>query len=281
MIYSLLLFFMSVEAKTLIILSDLPLQRIGERIYKRELLTDKFTDPKELNYDSSTRNLFFMYMDDKIQNSGRAVINVIDKEAVKIHGIERNKAVAVDQGSGEVYFGSDDGLYKYDPILNRAFKIGLYNMNIAKLVVRNNEMYLLDANNHMIYKVFNGGRTVVKATNLKTVMEFQVDNQKNLHVVTLCGVFCILDGHEVIKNNDLNIVYSFIVDDDKTIGVTDDALYEIDCANGTANKIADMDFFSRSIIYGDYGDIYYSLDNNIYRLKPIHSYLIYNIHRQP
>lgn len=280
MLYLVLLFFMSVEAKFVIVLTDLPLQRIGQRIYKKELLSNQFQDPKELSYDSSSRNLFFMYMDDNVQNSGRAFINVITKEFKKVAGIERNKAVAVDPDTGEVYFGSDDGLYKYDPIDNKAFKIGLYNMNIAKLVIRNNEMYILDANNHMIYKVFGEGSTAVKAIHLKTVMEFQVDNQKNLHVVTMCGVYCVVNGHEIVKNDDLNVVYNFIVDDNKTIGVTENALYDIDCANGTANKIADLDFIPRSMIYGDYGDIYYALDNNIYRLRPVHSYRVYNVHRR-
>lgn len=268
-----------INAKIKIFVTDAPIERIGGRMYKKLLLTDQFHGPKELTYDSSSRNLFFMYMDDELQNSGRAYVNVGTKEVKKIKGIKKNRAVAVDAESGDVYFGSEDGLYKFDPINIEANNIGLYNMNIMKLVVRNNEMYLLDGNIHMIYKVFNQGKTAVKAGNLKTVMTFEVDNNKNVHVVTLCGVYCAYHGYEVIKNKDLSVVYSFLVDGLKTYGRSNNGLYDIDCANGTAKKVADIGFFPNSLTFGDYGDIFYSVDDKIYRLRPISSYVIYNIYK--
>ena len=266
-----------VDAKLRIYLTDTPIERIGTRLYRKELLTNAYQGPKELAYDSSSRNLFFMYMDDQVQNSRRAYVNVITKQAMKIEGIERNKATAVDPDTSEVYFGSDDGLYKYDPLSNRATNIGLYNMNVFKIVLRNNEMYLIDANDHMIYKIFNEGQTAVKVGNMKTVMEFDVDNQKNVHIVTMCGVFCAYNNEEVVKNKDLRIVYHFFVEGEKTYGLSDDGIHEIDCYNGTARKVANLDFYPNSMIFGDYGDIFYSIDNDIYRLRPINSYHIYNI----
>ncbi|XP_022828818.1 uncharacterized protein LOC111358131 [Spodoptera litura] len=266
-----------VDAKMTIFLTDTPIEKIGTRIYRKELLTNAFQSPKELAYDSSSRNLFFMYMDDVAQNSRRAFVNVVTKQAMKIEGITRNKATAVDPDTSEVYFGSDDGLYKYDPIYNVATNIGLYNMNVFKIVIRNNEMYLIDANDHMIYKIFNRGQTAVKFGNMKTVMEFEVDNQKNVHIVTMCGVFCAYNSQEVIKNKDLRVVYHFFVEGEKTFGLSDDGIHEINCFNGTARKVANMNFFPSSMIFGDYGDIYYSIEDNIYRLRPINSYHIYNV----
>ncbi|CAG9572600.1 unnamed protein product [Danaus chrysippus] len=276
---AMLLIIISVEAKLRIYVTDTPIQRIGSRLYKVDLLSDNFKDPKELAYDSSSRNLYFMYMDDELQNSGRAKINIITKQAMKIKGIERNKATAVDQETGDVYFGSDDGLYKYDPVENKARNIGLYNMNIFKLVIRSNDMYLIDANNHMLYKIYDQGTTAVKVGHLKTIVEFDVDYQRNIHLVTMCGVYCVFGGIEVIKNKDLSIVYHFISDEQKTFGVTEDGLYEIDCLNGTANRVANLNFFPRSITFGDYGDIFYTIDDKIIRLKPLNSYTVYNIHR--
>ncbi|XP_050680728.1 ommochrome-binding protein-like [Leptidea sinapis] len=271
---------LTVDAKFRIFLTESPIQKIGGRLYKQELLTSNFKDPKELAYDSSTRNLYFMYMDDSIQNSGRAFINVVTKDAKTISGIQRNKATAVDAENGDVYFGSDNGLYKYDPVSNEAINVGLYNMNIFKIVIRNNEMYIIDANNHMIYKIFNLGTQAVRVGDMKTVMEFDVDFNKNIHFVTMCGVFCAISGGEVIKNKDLSVVYHFISDELKTFGVSDDGLYEIDCINGTAKKVAKLFFFPKSIIFGDYGDIFYSVEDNIYRLKPINTYHVYNIKRK-
>lgn len=268
-----------VDART-IILTDTPIEKIGTRLYRKELLTNDFQSPKELAYDSSSRNLFFMYMDDDAQNSRRAYINVVTKQAIKIEGITKNKATAVDPDTSEVYFGSDDGLYKYDPLNNVATNIGLYNMNIFKIIIRNNEMYLIDANDHMIYKIFNEGKTAVKVGNMKTVMEFEVDNEKNVHLVTMCGVFCAYKSQEVVKNKDLRVVYHFIVEGDKTYGLADDGIHEIDCLNGTAKKIANIGFFPASMIFGDYGDIFYSVENDIYRLRPINSYQIYHIRRK-
>lgn len=268
------------HAKLRIFVTDTPIQQIGTRMYKQILLTDKFQSPKELTYDSSSRNLFFMYMDDDLQNSGRAVINIVTKKATKIKGIVRNKAIAVDSDTSDVYFGSDDGLYKYDPLNNIANNIGLYNMNIMKLVVRNNDMYLLDANNHMIYKVFNEGRIAVKAGNLHTVMEFEVDNLRNVHIVTMCGVYCALRGQEVVKNNDLKVVYNFIVDGPDTFGIAEDGIYHMNCENGTARKLASLDFYPNSMTFGDYGDIFYSNDDSIYKLTPIKSFLLYNLRRK-
>lgn len=271
---------LEINGKVRIFVTDTPIQRIGPRMYKKILLTDKFQSPKELTYDSSSRNLFFMYMDDELQNSGRAVINTVTKDARKIKGIARNKAIAVDAETSDVYFGSDDGLYKYDPLNNEANNIGLYNMNIMKLVVRNNDMYLLDANNHMIYKVFNEGRTAVKAGNLHTVMQFEVDNVRNVHVVTMCGVYCAFRGHEIVKNTDLKVVFHFIVDGPDTFGIAEDGIFHLNCENGTARKLADLDFYPNSIIFGDYGDIFYSIDDSIYKLSPIKSFLLYNLHKK-
>ncbi|XP_026744254.1 ommochrome-binding protein-like [Trichoplusia ni] len=268
-----------VDAKLTIYLTDTPIQRIGTRIYRKELLTNAFQSPKELAYDSSSRNLFFMYMDDLTQNSRRAFINVVTKQAMKIEGIERNKATAVDPDTSDVYFGSDDGLYKYDPISNTATNIGLYNMNVFKIVIRNNAMYLIDANDHRIYKIFNEGKTAVRIGNMKTVMEFEVDNQNNVHLVTMCGVFCAYNSQEIVKNTDLRVVYHFFVEEDNTFGLTDDGIYQIDCFNGTARKVANIDFYPSSLIFGDYGDIFYSIENDIYRLRPINSYQILNIRK--
>ncbi|CAK1594873.1 unnamed protein product [Parnassius mnemosyne] len=271
---------LNLEAKITILLTDGPIQKIGPRIYKKELLTNEFNDPIELAYDSATRNLFFMYMDDELQNSGRAFVNVITKRSKKIDGISRNKATAVDPETGDVYFGSDDGLYIYDALTNTAKNIGLYNVNVFKVVIRDNQMYLIDANNHMIYKVTNRGTRTVKLGNAKTVIDFEIDNNKNVHFVTMCGLYCAVGGEEIVKNNDLRLAYNFIVDGEKTYAIAEGVLYEIDCANGTASKVADLDFIPRSIIFGDYGDIFYSENDNIYRLRPITSYLVYNLPRR-
>ncbi|XP_073965785.1 uncharacterized protein [Choristoneura fumiferana] len=272
-----LLCLVCIEAKLTIFVSDDPVQQIGSRFYKKILLTNKYQDPKELSYDSASRNLFFSHMDDDLQNSGRAYVNVITKNTKKIDGISRNKATAVDADTSDVFFGSEDGLYEYNAVSNSATLIGLYNVNILKLVIRNNEMYLIDANNHMIYKVKNHSKTV-KVGEWKTVMEFEVDYKRNIHFVNMCGLFCVPEGSDVaVKNTALPLVYHFISDEQKTFGVTLDGIYEIDCNNGTAVKVANIDFYLRSITFGDYGDIYYSTDDSIYRLKPINSYVLYNI----
>ncbi|XP_013194807.2 ommochrome-binding protein [Amyelois transitella] len=270
-----ILLLVSAGATQEIYLSEEPIDRIGGRLYKKELLTNKFDSPKELAYDSSSRNLFFMYMDDNLKNSGRAYINVVTKRAVKIEGIATNKATAVDTETGEVYFGSENGLYKYDPLSNRATNIGLYNMNIMKIVIRNNVIYIIDANNHRIYKLYNEGQTAVLVGDMKTVIDFEVDNKRNVHFVTMCGLFCFTKDGDIVKNVDLSRVYNFIVGEEKTYGVAENGLYNINCVNGTAEKIADLHFDPRSIIFGDYGDVFYSEDNNIYRLKPVSAYFLY------
>nr|XP_053620722.1 ommochrome-binding protein-like [Plodia interpunctella] len=270
-----LILMLSVDARQEIYFSDDPVERIGGRMYKKELLTDKFDSPKELAYDSTSRNLFFMYMDDVLQNSGRAYINVVTKETRKINGIAKNKATAVDSETSDVYFGTENGLYKYDPVTHNAKDIGLYNMNIMKIVIRNNGMYILDANNHRIYKIYDEGQRAVLVGDMKTVADFEVDNKNNVHFVTMCGVFCFTSDGYVVKNDVLSIAYNFVVGENKVYAVGEEGLYNIDCRNGTAEKIADLHFAPRSIIFGDYGDIFYSEDDNIYRLKPIRAYFIY------
>ncbi|XP_068624529.1 ommochrome-binding protein-like [Battus philenor] len=274
--YILLFVIVNIESKVVLLLTDGPIQRIGPRIYKKEILTNEYKDPNELAYDSSTRNLFFMYMDDILQNSGRAVVNVVTKETKKIEGISRNKATAVDPDTGDTYFGSDDGLYIYDPLTNTARNIGLYNVNIFKIVIRDNKIYLIDANNHMIYKVHRGN-SVIKFGNVKTVIDFEIDGDNNVHFLTMCGLYCAVNSDEIIKNVDVNFATNFIVDGKRTYAITDDGIREIDCRNGTATKVADLSFTPRSIVFGDYGDIYYSENDSIYKLKPITSYRLYNV----
>lgn len=267
------------HAKTKIFVTDAPIVQIAGRVYKKELLTDAYNDPKELSYDPNTRNLYFMYMDDEIQNSGRAYVNVEDGESRKIDGIKFNKATTVDKDSGEVFFGSENGLYVYDPEVNEARHIGLYNINISKLVARNNELYLLDANNHMLYKVLEKGVVAVKLGDWKTVMEFDVDYEGNIYFVSMCGLFCAYKGHETIKNKDLSVVYNFMVTKDYTLGMTENGIYKLDCKNGTAEKLGSINFVPRSFALGENGDMFYSINNDIFKLKPIIHYYIYNLHK--
>lgn len=262
------------EGRITLFYTEDPIQRIGPRLYKKELLTDQYKDPKELAYDSSTRNLFFMHLDEALQNSGRAYINVVTRIGRKIEGIKENKATAVDCDTNTVYFGSRDGLYIYDSNSNRARNVGLYNVNVYKLVVRDGQMYLIDANDHMIYTVVNGSK-VRRFGNVKTVIDFEIDGRGNVYFVTMCGVYCAVGGGEIVKN-ELNFAYNFIVDGEKTYAVSD-GLYQIECETGGAVKISDLDFNPRSLVFGDYGEIYYSEDDSIYRLTPVSSYLEYNL----
>lgn len=270
---------LSVKAKLKYYTTQGPVEKIGSRFYKKELLTSKYQAPKELAYDSSSRQLYFMYMDDEIQNSGRAYVNVITKRSSKISGIEKNKATAVDTLSGDVYFGSEDGLYKYDAIENTAVNIGLYNMNILQLAIRDNTIYFIDGNDHNMYKVLNDGATAVKVGNIGNLIIIDVDSERNVHFVSLCGLYCAVGGQEIVKNKDLSFVDHFIVDDSNTYGISENIVYKLNCLHGTATKIANMEFVPRSITYGDYGDIYYSLSNDIYRLKPIQSYVVYILYQ--
>lgn len=270
----------SVQAKTKIFITDSPVTEFAGRVYKKEFLTYDYSDPKELSYDPRTRNLYFMYMDDEIQNSGRAFINVETKESMKIKGIKYNKATTVDRETGDIYFGSENGLFKYNAEANEAVHLGLYNVNILQLVARDGNIYLIDANNHMLYKVFHNGTAAIKMGNWKTVMEFNVDYENNVHFVTMCGVFCAVNGHVTVKNKDLDVVYHFMVTRDVTLAVTGDAIYKVHCKNGTAEKIGKMDFLPRSIVLGDDGEIFYAIDNSIFKLKPINHYYVYNIHRR-
>ncbi|GBP90212.1 hypothetical protein EVAR_49736_1 [Eumeta japonica] len=88
--------------------------------------------------------------------------NTTRSRGCKIDGIRYNKATAVDERTGDVYFGSENGLYKYDSGSNTAVDIGLYNINILKLVIRNGEMYLIDADDHMLYRVMDNATAVTK-----------------------------------------------------------------------------------------------------------------------
>ncbi|CAH2061751.1 unnamed protein product, partial [Iphiclides podalirius] len=277
-LYAILIALCQVQGQLTVYLTDAPVQRIGPRLYKKELLTSQYRDPIELAYDSATRNLFFMYMDEALQNSGRAYVNVVTKRSAKVDGIRENKATAVDPEAGVVYFGSRDGLYVYDPVENRARNVGLYNVDVFKLVVRDNRMYLIDANDHMIYKV--SGANAVRLGKAKTVIDFEIDGKGNVHFATICGVYCAVGGDEIVKNSDLSVSYIFIVDGERTYSIAEGALYELDCAKGAAAKIADLDFSPRSLVFGDYGDIYYSEGDNIYRLKPITSYVMYKLHKK-
>lgn len=269
----------SIEAKFEVYSIDDPILKIGSRYYKKELLTNEYDEPKELAYESSSRQLYFMYMDETIQNTGRAYVNVITKETRKITGIQNNKATAVDTSSGDVYFGSEDGLYKYEPIENIAVNIGLYNMNILKLVIRDNAIYFIDANDHNLYKVFNNGARAVKVGSMGNLILFDIDHERNVHFFSLCGVYCAVKGQEIVKYNNLSSVDHFIVDGSKTYGISENNVYELNCINGTAVKIAKLDFFPRGFTYGDYGDIYYSENNDVYKLKPIHSYVVYVLYK--
>lgn len=266
--------------KIKIFITDHPIIQFGGKMYKKELITDKFYSPNELDYDKFSRNLFFTYMDENIQNSGRAIINVVTKKTHKIKGIQNNKAVAVDPDTGEVYFGNERGLYKYDRNKHEATNIALFNVNVYKLVIRHNEMYLIDANNHMLYKVFDEGNIIVKVGDWKTIMNFEIDNDKNIHFVNMCGVFCAVKGHEAVNNKDISVAYHFIINDNEVLAVTDDGIYEVNCVNGTAIRTGSISFIPHSITTGDNGEMFYSLDDGIFRLKPINSYFIYNIRRK-
>ncbi|GBP39020.1 Ommochrome-binding protein [Eumeta japonica] len=279
-LYNVLLIFAvhEVRGKSIFVADDYVV-RIGSRLYRRELLTSLYSGAKELAYDPLSRRLYFMHMDPLIQNSGRAFVNIDTMTHGKIDGIRYNKATAVDERTGDVYFGSENGLYKYDSGSNTAVDIGLYNINILKLVIRNGEMYLIDADDHMLYRVMDNATAVTKVGEWKTVMQFDVDNGKNCHFVNMSGVFCARNRYEVNKI-DIDTVHHYIVEKDYALAINWDTIYKIDCDNGTAERIGQLYFAPSSIVLGNDGDIMYSIDDEIYLLRPMTHYYLYVIRRR-
>ncbi|KAL0832779.1 hypothetical protein ABMA28_000944 [Loxostege sticticalis] len=138
------------------------------------------------------RIVFFIEAD--INNDGSKVDKglyvIIDNSTTKL--LDNGKDIAGD-GSGKVFFATNDGVYAYNPKERKAFKYGHLEEKIISLAVENNTGVIYALNeNHVMYKITeNGNKSDVddRVKHAQVIISDTADNlyyygeDKNLYIL--------------------------------------------------------------------------------------------------
>lgn len=235
--------------------------RIGNNWYDREILWSELGRPYNLNIHRGSNTLFFSYTQPETYSDvdfQLAYYNLDSNDYQNIVGIRGGCAVAINQGTDEIYLGGSEGIYKYNMLTKLADFYKEKGVNIWALFYRRNLFYIsypdqklhieIDdkfspvkefvgmevdhfhvdndniiyfANKTGLYKYDNDNNNIHNVNNLITIRQIVEDVDDNVYICTNLGVFLLkVDGMEKISN--IKNIYGLAFDRDNNIVISDE-----------------------------------------------------------
>ena len=206
-------------------LSNLSLENKAKEVYinNKDLVIQSESQEKLLHYNLKQGNLIREYKDiviPKIQlSSNRLIIDDSDKDLIDIYDMETGEAIEsvdilndynnyiifTDNNSDDIYFKSDEGMYKYEYDSNEVkLLFDIDNTQLNNTDIRLNKFLVLDDNNILAYGVDNENiDQLYKYTFGESKLQINVENNKEEFVVYS------LYENETIRNYILNFKYNY------------------------------------------------------------------------
>ena len=205
--------------------SNLGLENKAKEVYinNKDLVIQIEAEEKLLHYNLKKGNLIREYKDiviPKIQlSSNRLIIDDSDKDLIDIYDIETGEAIEsvdklndynnyiifTDNNSDDIYFKSDEGMYKYEYDSNEVkLLFDIDNAQLNNTDIKLNKFLVLDDNNILAYGVNNENiDQLYKYTFGESKLQINVENNKEEFVVYS------LYENETIRNYLLNFKYNY------------------------------------------------------------------------
>ena len=205
--------------------SNLGLENKAKEVYinNKDLVIQIEAEEKLLHYNLKKGNLIREYKDiviPKIQlSSNRLIIDDSDKDLIEIYDIETGEAIEsvdklndynnyiifTDNNSDDIYFKSDEGMYKYEYDSNEVkLLFDIDNTQLNNTDIKLNKFLVLDDNNILAYGVNNENiDQLYKYTFGESKLQINVENNKEEFVVYS------LYENETIRNYLLNFKYNY------------------------------------------------------------------------
>lgn len=205
--------------------SNLGLENKAKEVYinNKDLVIQIEAEEKLLHYNLKKGNLIREYKDiviPKIQlSSNRLIIDDSDKDLIDIYDIETGEAIEsvdklndynnyiifTDNNSDDIYFKSDEGMYKYEYDSNEVkLLFDIDNTQLNNTDIKLNKFLVLDDNNILAYGVNNENiDQLYKYTFGESKLQINVENNKEEFVVYS------LYENETIRNYLLNFKYNY------------------------------------------------------------------------
>ena len=205
--------------------SNLGLENKAKEVYinNKDLVIQIEAEEKLLHYNLKKGNLIREYKDiviPKIQlSSNRLIIDDSDKDLIDIYDIETGEAIEsvdklndynnyiifTDNNSDDIYFKSDEGMYKYEYDSNEVkLLFDIDNTQLNNTDIKLNKFLVLDDNNILAYGVNNENiDQLYKYTFGESKLQINVENNKEEFVVYS------LYENETIRNYILNFKYNY------------------------------------------------------------------------
>ncbi|XP_034834996.1 ommochrome-binding protein-like [Maniola hyperantus] len=254
---------------------DLLSEETSTQCYIKDNLASLAHSPNQLAV-SQSNTLYFSF------DSGQgeylpALLNLDTKKLTVLKGVKDAFAISRDSETDEIYFGGSHGIYKYDPTFKTLKKLGVNNLDIWWIQVKE-KLYFIKFPSLKVYYYEN--KTFKPLTELKNMIvhQFVFDDDNNIFFINSSGLFGI-------KHGENNVI--FLKDNPKFLGMAVDNSGHVHlCSENGIYVISKMVQKVRRIVsvqgvlgitFDKDNRLIYSDSREIVRLKPVSREEYYNI----
>ncbi|XP_059054482.1 ommochrome-binding protein-like isoform X2 [Achroia grisella] len=160
-------------------------------LYEKEILKADLIRPSLLTVDRNTNMLYFSFLSDDENecNYKSAKIDLNTKQFTITDVIKEGYAHAIDQKTGQVYVGSDDGIYKYDPITKNTELIGAKGCNILSIYYKDLLYFTKLDKLRFLHTITDGETSRYDELQDLEVENFLIDNEDVMFFVNENGLY--------------------------------------------------------------------------------------------
>ncbi|KAM3968992.1 ommochrome-binding protein-like [Aphomia sociella] len=239
--------------------------------HEKEILLSDIVRPSLLTVDHSSNVLYFsiLHKDEEDLPHRPARLDLNTKE-FKVIDVDGGYALTVDQKTGDVFIGGDDGLYKYDPSSNIVEFIGEKGKNILT-IYHKDILYFTTVDCRFLYTFTNGRSTKFQDIQNLEVENLIIDCNDDMFFINDDGLYCQKKGMS-------NAILYAGLKDSSPLSLTADAngtihvcyregVFKVNKATASLIKVLDLDQAFGATFDSENNIIYADL-RTIVRLKP-------------
>ncbi|CAB3241450.1 unnamed protein product [Arctia plantaginis] len=187
----------------------------NSKYFDRQILFGGYGRSFNLFFHELSGSLFFSRATQKTNLTDRQIImcNRVKDYCTYVHGLDKGSAIAYDQNSDEIFFGTPDGVYRYDYFLKKAKRVGVEDVPIGELQIFDKFFYYTVQPVHKLYMVENYNFSDVALVMYTEVDHFHVSRRKVFYVSNRTALYEFSNTKSCVLTNRTNLKIRQIVED--------------------------------------------------------------------
>ncbi|XP_013194139.1 ommochrome-binding protein-like [Amyelois transitella] len=205
---------------------DLQTGDLTKLCYVKETLAVLTHSPNQLAVDKTSNTLYFSF-DFGQGEYVPAILRIKTKNLTVLQGPKDAFAIAVNDTSGEVYFGGSHGVYKYNSFLKSLKILAVNNLDIWWLHVKNQMLYFIRFPSLQAFCYHNRTLKPVERLLSLSVQQFIVDDHDNIFFINSTGLYGVKNDSKTIISlkNDVKFIGMAIDNKGDVFASAEDGIY--------------------------------------------------------